>query len=290
MRGVITKALSGFYYVSCDGASYECRARGKFRLDGISPLVGDDVEIEIDGTKGTLVKVYNRRNHFIRPAVANVDVLIIMASGVIPVTDPFLVDRVAAIAERAHCDVLICINKTDLDPGDKLFDIYTKTGYRVIRTSAETGEGKDELLGYIKGKTCAFTGNSGVGKSSILNAIAPEFALAVGDVSEKLGRGRHTTRHVELFDLGGGTFIADTPGFASFDFEKMEPIFKDEMQELFREFRPFIGRCRFNDCAHIKEPGCAVLEGVEAGVIDPSRHASYVRLYEQASLLKEWEY
>jgi len=289
-RGVITKALSGFYYVSCDGESYECRARGKFRLDGISPLVGDDVEIEIDGKKGTLVKVYTRRNHFVRPAVANVDVLIIMASGVIPVTDPFLIDRVAAIAERAHCDVLICINKTDLDPGNKLFDIYSKTGYRVIRTSAETGEGKDELLAYIKGKTCAFTGNSGVGKSSILNTIAPEFSLAVGDVSEKLGRGRHTTRHVELFDLGEGTFIADTPGFASFDFEKMEPIFKDEMQELFREFRPFNGRCRFNDCAHVKEPGCAVLEAVEAGVIDPSRHASYVRLYEQAAQLKEWEY
>ena len=289
-RGVITKALSGFYYVSSGGQSYECRARGKFRINGISPLVGDDVEIETDGNKGTLVKVYPRRNHFIRPAVANVDVLIVMAAGVIPVTDPFLIDRVAAIAERANCDVLICINKTDLDPGDKLFDIYAKTGYRVIRTSAETGEGSKELMDYIRGKTCAFTGNSGVGKSSILNAIAPEFGLAVGDVSEKLGRGRHTTRHVELFDLGGGTFIADTPGFASFDFEKMEPIFKNEMQNLFREFRPFIGRCRFNDCAHLKEPGCAVREAVEAGVIDPSRHASYVRLYEQAAQLKEWEY
>ena len=289
-RGVITKALSGFYYVSSGGQSYECRARGKFRINGISPLVGDDVEIETDGNKGTLVKVYPRRNHFIRPAVANVDVLIVMAAGVIPVTDPFLIDRVAAIAERANCDVLICINKTDLDPGDKLFDIYAKTGYRVIRTSAETGEGSKELMDYIRGKTCAFTGNSGVGKSSILNAIAPEFGLAVGDVSEKLGRGRHTTRHVELFDLGGGTFIADTPGFASFDFEKMEPIFKNEMQNLFREFRPFIGQCRFNDCAHLKEPGCAVREAVEAGVIDPSRHASYVRLYEQAAQLKEWEY
>ncbi|MGI6029432.1 MAG: ribosome small subunit-dependent GTPase A [Candidatus Heteroscillospira sp.] len=289
-RGVITKALSGFYYVSSEGTCYECRARGKFRLDGISPLVGDNVEIETDGARGILVKIYPRRNHFIRPAVANVDVLIVMASGVVPVTDPFLIDRVAAIAERANCDVLICINKTDLDPGDKLFDIYSKTGYRVIRTSAETGEGRDELLDYIAGKTCAFTGNSGVGKSSILNAIAPEFGLAVGDVSEKLGRGRHTTRHVELFDLGDGTFIADTPGFASFDFEKMEPIFKDEMQNLFREFRPFLGKCRFNDCAHIKEPGCAVLEAVEAGVIDPSRHASYVRLYDQAAQLKEWEY
>ncbi|HIW16790.1 MAG TPA: ribosome small subunit-dependent GTPase A [Firmicutes bacterium] len=290
MRGVITKAISGFYYVSSNGQSYECRARGKFRLDGLSPLVGDNVEIETDGVKGVLVSVYPRRNHFIRPAVANVDVLIIMASGVIPVTDPFLIDRVAAIAEHAGCDVLICINKTDLDPGNRLYDIYSKTGYRVIRTSAETGEGKDELLDYIRGKTCAFTGNSGVGKSSILNSIAPSFSLKVGDVSEKLGRGRHTTRHVELFDLGGGTYIADTPGFASFDFEKTEPIFKEELQKLFREFRPFLGRCRFADCAHIKEPGCAVLEAVDAGVIDPSRHQSYVRLYEQASKLKKWEY
>ena len=143
MRGVITKAISGFYYVSSNGQSYECRARGKFRLDGLSPLVGDNVEIETDGVKGVLVSVYPRRNHFIRPAVANVDVLIIMASGVIPVTDPFLIDRVAAIAEHAGCDVLICINKTDLDPGNRLYDIYSKTGYRVIRTSAETGEGKD---------------------------------------------------------------------------------------------------------------------------------------------------
>ena len=290
MRGVITKAISGFYYVSSNGQSYKCRARGKFRLDGLSPLVGDNVEIETDGVKGVLVSVYPRRNHFIRPAVANVDVLIIMASGVIPVTDPFLIDRVAAIAEHAGCDVLICINKTDLDPGNRLYDIYSKTGYRVIRTSAETGEGKDELLDYIRGKTCAFTGNSGVGKSSILNSIAPSFSLKVGDVSEKLGRGRHTTRHVELFDLGGGTYIADTPGFASFDFEKTEPIFKEELQKLFREFRPFLGRCRFADCAHIKEPGCAVLEAVDAGVIDPSRHQSYVRLYEQASKLKKWEY
>lgn len=289
-RGIITKALSGFYYVSIDSETYECRARGKMRLDGVSPLVGDDVEINIDGAKGTIQSIYKRRNSFIRPAVANVDVMIIMASGVIPVTDPFLIDRVAAIAERAKCEVLICINKTDLDPGDKLYDIYSKTGYRVVRTSAETGEGKEELMEFISGKTCAFTGNSGVGKSSILNAIAPDFNLKVGDVSEKLGRGRHTTRHVELFDLGGGTFIADTPGFASFEFEKMDPILKNDLQNYFKEFRQHLGSCRFNDCAHLKEPGCSVLKAVEDGVIDASRHQSYVRLYEQASQIKEWEH
>lgn len=289
-RGIITKALSGFYYVSIDGDTFECRARGKMRLEGVSPLVGDEVEIQIDGTKGTILSLYKRRNAFIRPAVANVDVMIIMASGVIPITDPFLIDRVAVIAERAGCEVLICINKADLDTGDKLFDIYSKTGYRVIRTSAETGAGKEELLDFIRGKTCAFTGNSGVGKSSILNAIAPDFNLKVGDVSEKLGRGRHTTRHVELFDLGEGTFIADTPGFASFEFEKIDPIFKDDLQNYFKEFRQHIGTCRFNDCAHIKEPKCSILQAVEDGVIDKSRHQSYVRLYEQASQLNEWEH
>ena len=289
-RGVITKALSGFYYVNCGGNTYECHARGKLRLDGISPLVGDIVEIETDRDKGTIKSIYPRRNHFVRPAVANIDVLIILASGVNPVTDPFLIDRVAAIAERAGSDVLICINKTDIDPGNNLYEIYSKTGYCVIRISAETGEGRGELLEYISGKICAVTGNSGVGKSSVLNAIDSKFQLKIGDVSKKLGRGRHTTRHVELFDFGGGTFIADTPGFASFDFEKIEPIFKDELQHLFREFRPFINNCRFNDCAHIKEPGCAVLEAVEQGTIDASRHASYVRLYQQAALLKQWEH
>jgi ribosome biogenesis GTPase len=201
MRGIITKALSGFYYVSAEGQTYACRARGKFRLDGVSPLVGDEVEIAPEGDRGALTHIYPRRNHFIRPAVANVDVLVILAAGAIPVTDPFLIDRVAAIAERAGCEVLVCINKTDLDPGDGLFDIYSKTGYRVVRTSAETLEGREELLACIAGKTAAFTGNSGVGKSSILNILAPELAIAVGDVSEKLGRGRHTTRHVELFAL-----------------------------------------------------------------------------------------
>jgi ribosome biogenesis GTPase len=290
MRGIITKALSGFYYVSAEGQTYACRARGKFRLDGVSPLVGDEVEIAPEGDRGALTHIYPRRNHLIRPAVANVDVLGILAAGAIPGPDPFLIDRVAAIAERAGCEVLVCINKTDLDPGDGLFDIYSKTGYRVVRTSAETLEGREELLACIAGKTAAFTGNSGVGKSSILNILAPELAIAVGDVSEKLGRGRHTTRHVELFALPGGTFIADTPGFASFDFERMEPIFKDELPRLFREFRPFLHECRFNDCTHRTEPGCAVLEAVHSGVIDPSRHRSYVRLYEQAAQLREWEY
>ena len=290
MEGVIVKALSGFYYVRSGDETVECRARGRFRLDGESPLVGDRVEISLDAQgRGRVDRILPRRNFFIRPAVANIDLLIAVASEAEPVTDPFLIDRVTTTAEHAGCALLICVNKSDASPSRRLRDIYAATPYKLIETSAVTGEGIAELAECIRGKVCAFSGNSGVGKSSILNALEPGLGLATGEISEKLGRGRHTTRHVEIFPVAGG-FCADTPGFASFDFEKIEPIFKDELQNLFREFRPFIGRCRFADCAHIKEPGCAVLEAVQDGVIDPSRHQSYVRLYEQASKLKEWEY
>ena len=288
-EGLIIKALSGFYYVKTAEGVIACRARGKFRLDGVSPLVGDTGKCDVtaDG-KGFVQSIEPRRNLFIRPAVANVDYLVLMCANVNPVTDPFLVDRVAVIAEHAGCGSIICINKCDLDPGDELYEIFSSTGYPVIRTSAVTGEGVEELKALIKGKTVAFAGNSGVGKSSLLNAIAPGFNVSVGEVSEALGRGRHTTRHVELFDTGDGTMIADTPGFASFDLTQMKPIRKQELQHDFPEFRPFIGQCRFQDCAHLKEPGCAVLEAVGES-INPSRHKSYQRLYEISAQYKEWE-
>ncbi|MBE7016772.1 MAG: ribosome small subunit-dependent GTPase A [Ruminococcaceae bacterium] len=289
-RGLIVKALSGFYYVKTESEIVSCRARGKFRLDGVSPLVGDYVEFDItDEGKGFVTKIEERKNIFVRPAVANVDYLVLMCANVNPVTDPFLVDRVAVIAEHAGCGCIICINKCDLDPGDELFEIFLSTGYPVIRTSAVTGEGVEQLKELIRGKTVAFAGNSGVGKSSLLNVIAPGYNVSVGEVSEALGRGRHTTRHVELFDAGEGTMIADTPGFASFDLTQMKPIRKQELQYDFPEFRPFIGGCRFLDCAHLKEPGCAVLEALKRGEINPSRHKSYQRLYEISAQYKEWE-
>jgi len=289
-RGLIIKALSGFYYVKPDDGVVACRARGKFRLDGVSPLVGDYVVFDsTEEGKGFVRSIEPRKNLFIRPAVANVDYLVLMCANVNPVTDPFLVDRVAVIAEHAGCGCIICVNKCDLDPGDDLFEIFSSTGYPVIRTSAVTGEGVEELRSLIKGKTVAFAGNSGVGKSSLLNTIAPGYNVSVGEVSEALGRGRHTTRHVELFDAGEGTMIADTPGFASFDLTQMKPIKKQELQHDFPEFRPFIGSCRFLDCAHLKEPGCAVLDALERGEINPSRHKSYQRLYEISAQYKEWE-
>ena len=289
-KGLIIKALSGFYYVKAGEELVACRARGKFRLDGVSPLVGDVVNFDLtaDG-KGFVQSIEPRKNIFIRPAVANVDYLVLMCANVNPVTDPFLVDRVAVIAEHAGCGCIICINKCDLDPGDELFEIFSTTGYPVLRTSAVTGEGVEQLMELIRGKTVAFAGNSGVGKSSLLNVIAPGYNVSVGEVSEALGRGRHTTRHVELFDAGEGTMIADTPGFASFDLTQMKPIKKQELQYDFPEFRPYIGSCRFQDCAHLKEPGCAVLEAVEEGAIHTSRHSSYRRLYDISAQYKEWE-
>ena len=289
-QGVIIKSLSGFYTVSTGDTYVTCQARGRFRHDGLSPLVGDRVEVSTDAQgRGRINAVLARRNRFIRPAVANVDQIVMFASGVNPVTDPFLIDRVAAIAELSACEPVLCINKCDLDPAARLFEIYTGAGFRVVRTSAETGAGLDDLRAAIRGRVSAFTGNSGVGKSSILNRLAPELALPTGEVSEKLGRGRHTTRHVELYALGDETYVADTPGFASFEVALIEPIGCEELQTAFREFRPYIGKCRFTDCAHLREPGCAVLAALEAGRIAPERHASYARLYEIAKSIPEWE-
>ena len=288
-KGKVFKALSGFYYVRWEGGLTECRARGKFRRDGVSPMVGDDVMFELSGQSGAVTEILPRKNCFIRPAVANVDYLVILCANVNPVTDPFLVDRVAVIAEHVGCGVIICINKCDLDRGDQLYEAFSvNTGYPVIRTSAVTGEGCEALISLIKGKTVAFTGNSGVGKSSLLNALEPALGLATGDVSDRLGRGRHTTRHIELFDVGG-TLIADTPGFSSFDLTQMQKMRKDELQLAFPEFRPLLGHCRFDDCAHLREPGCAVLEALRCGQIAPTRHESYQRLYEVLAAQQDWE-
>ena len=206
IRGRIEKALSGFYYVNTGAETLQCRARGKFRREGLSPLVGDWVQVrELGGGEGFVEAVEPRRNAFDRPAAANIDQLVIIASAALPVTDPYLIDRISAIAALKDCRVLLCLNKCDLDPAEELYGIYSGSAIRVLRVSAVTGQGIDELRRELAGKLSAFTGNSGVGKSSILNALDPRFSLAVGEVSKALGRGRHTTRHVELFSLGQDT-------------------------------------------------------------------------------------
>ena len=286
-EGIIFKALSGFYYVETDDGAVECRARGRFRHENNSPFVGDRVVYASTGPgKGIITEILPRKNIFSRPPVTNVDKMVIVASAAIPVTDPYLVDRMTAAAQKNGCESVICINKCDLDPAKRLYDIYSAAGFKTVRTSAETGEGAFELLGAISGAISVFTGNSGVGKSSILNMLDPNFHILVGDVSLKLGRGRHTTRHVELFKLPGDAVIADTPGFSSFDTDKLSS--KDELQYLFPDFEPYIGGCRFLDCAHIKEPGCVIIEAVDAGELQKTRYDSYVKLYRQAQSYKEW--
>lgn len=286
--GRIIRSISGFYEVQTDGGTVTCRARGALRRSE-SPLTGDLVEISEEKGKGMIERILPRRNSFVRPAVANIDALIVFASNVNPVTEPFLIDRVAAIAGEQEVPVCICVNKCDLDPASELLRIYRHAGFPVIAASAETGAGIAELRDYIRGKLVAFTGNSGVGKSSILNALCPGLGLPTGEVSEKLGRGRHTTRHVELFDLGEETLVADTPGFSSFDTDQMEVILKENLQYAFPDFSPCIGQCRYHNCTHRREPGCAVRAAVEEGGIGRTRYDSYLRLYEKASQIKQWE-
>ena len=289
MTGRIVRSISGFYDVQTEKKLITCRARGIFRKTGETPLTGDLVEISVEKGKGMVEKILPRRNSFVRPAVANVDALVVFAANVNPVTEPFLIDRVAAIAGDQEVPVYLCVNKCDLDPAVDLVRIYTRAGFTVISTSAETGEGVAELADLLKGKLVAFTGNSGVGKSSILNRLCPELALPTGEVSEKLGRGRHTTRHVELYKLGEDTYVADTPGFSSFDTDQMDVILKENLQYAFPDFGPYVGKCQFHDCSHRKEPGCAVTAALAAGEIEETRYDSYLRLYEKAAQVKLWE-
>ena len=285
----IIKALSGFYYVQAEDGVVECRARGRFRRQDQSPLVGDFVRITRQGDKGVLEALLPRKNAFIRPAVANIDQLVVLASCAIPVTEPFLIDRVLAIAQLQNVPALVVVNKDDLATAQPLAEIYRRAGVPVLVTSAETGEGIEALREALAGKLSCLTGNSGVGKSSLLNRACPQLQLPVGEVSEKLGRGRHTTRHIELYSLGSNTFVADTPGFSAFDTERMELVHKEQLQYAFPEFAPYLGHCQFPDCAHRKEPGCAVRKALAEGKIGQTRYSSYERLYELASQLKEWE-
>lgn len=287
--GRILRALSGFYDVQTPEGLITCRGRGSLRKTHQIPLTGDMVEITMEKGKGMVEKILPRRNGFVRPAVANVDALVVFAANVNPITEPFLIDRVAAIAGDQGVEVILCVNKCDLDPAVDLVRIYRNAGFPVIQASAETGQGVEELRSRLQGKLTAFTGNTGVGKSSMLNRLCPELTLATGEVSEKLGRGRHTTRHVQLYALDADTYVADTPGFSSFDTDQMDVILKENLQYAFPDFGPYVGKCQFHDCAHRKEPGCAVRQAMEAGDIEPTRYDSYLKLYEKVSQINLWE-
>ena len=287
--GFVFKAVRGLWYVETEEGVLGCTARGKLRTEHQTPLVGDRVAVKLLGNgKGSLEEIYPRKNSFVRPAVANLDVLVILASAVIPVTEPFLIDRMIAIAELKECRPVVCFHKCDLVRAPELVCIYEDAGIDCIETSAVTGEGIDRLKALLTGSFCAFTGNSGVGKSSLMNALEPSLLLQTGEISTKLGRGRHTTRHVEAFRLGRDTMAADTPGFSAFDAEDVSLQMKQRLPELFREFRPYLGECRFHDCGHGKDDGCAVRAAQEAGKISESRYRSYLWLKEELKDLKEW--
>lgn len=286
----IMKALSGFYYVARQGRLVECRARGIFRKRGQGLLVGDMVTVEeADGGKGQVVQVAPRKNYLVRPPLANLDQLVMVISACEPQPNLLVADRLLAIAERKGIEPLLVFTKKDRADAGKYAAIYRRAGFLAEEVSNATGEGVEAVRAHLKGKISAFSGNSGVGKSSLLNRLDARLSLPTGEISQKLGRGRHTTRHVELFELPGGGYVADTPGFSSLDLERCEVILKEELAACFRDFAPYAGRCRFNGCSHTCEKGCAVLEAVRQGAIEPTRHESYQSLWNEVKGLKEWE-
>ena len=290
-EGLIVRALSGFYYVKTgEGQEVECRARGLFRKQEISPCVGDRVELEETGEgKGQVVAILPRKNSLVRPPVANLDLLVLVVSSCEPLPNLLVLDKLLAIAECQNIPPAIVLTKSDLEDPSPVADIYRKVGYPVFVVSSETGAGVEEVRAFLSGKLCAFTGNTGVGKSSLLNRIDPRLSIETAQISQKLGRGRHTTRHVQLYEQPGGGYIADTPGFSAVDLERFQVILKEDLELCFPEFEPYRTKCRFTGCSHTKEKGCAVLAAVEAGEIPKSRHESYLSLYEDAKNIKEWE-
>ena len=282
----ITKGIGGFYYVKTPDGIVDCKARGIFRKRGITPVAGDNATLSDDGTM--IDEIGPRKTVFIRPPIANLDILFIVTSTTQPVPSTLVLDQLAAAAIYKDVQPVLVVTKSDLAAADMLRTAYTGSGIPLVQLNYETGEGLDEVKGYIEGHLCAFCGNSGVGKSTLLNTLAPALHRETGQISQKLGRGRHTTREVEIFEICGGR-LADTPGFASLEAQKLCRIPKDDLQHTFPEFGPYFGHCRFTGCSHRSETGCAVREAVEAGTISKTRYASYLAMYEEASARKEWE-
>lgn len=288
-EGLIIKGIGGFYYVEAAEQIYECKAKGIFRKEKITPVAGDRVVITVrDNGQNTIEEIKDRKNLLSRPPVANLNKLFIVASTCEPNPNTLIIDRLTVIAEKNNIEPVVVLTKTDLKVADELEKIYCVAGIKCYSVSCKTGEGVDSVKAEITDGISAFAGNTGVGKSSLLNAIDPALVRSTGEISMKLGRGRHTTRQVELYKIGEA-YVADTPGFSSLDFESGEVILKDDIQYYFREFNDYIGTCKFTSCAHISDKGCSIVSAVERGEISTSRHENYKMLYDEVKNIKEWQ-
>lgn len=283
------KSIGGFYYVRCEDKEYECKARGSFRKKGSSPVAGDRVEISVpDEGYCAIENILPRKNKLKRPALANIDALVIVCSTVDPMPNYSVIDKMTAAAVNNGMTPVLAVSKNDIKNGDEVCEIYRKSGIMTFQCSPEDKAGVDALREFLKGKVSAFTGNSGVGKSTLLNQLFPSLELATGQISEKLGRGRHTTRVVELFELDG-CYVADTPGFSTVDLQRYEMIEKEQLQYCFPEFEKYLGQCQFTSCSHTCEKGCKILDAVQNGEIAESRHKSYVQMYNEVKDIKRWQ-
>ena len=290
-RGRIVRSTGDRMTVMADdGKQYICRARGKFRLDGRFPLAGDLVTFRrAEGDEHLIESILDRKNCLIRPPVANVSRLCVIASMAPPVTDRLALDTLIAAAEYNGITPAVVVNKIDAVPGEALAAVYRRAGYDVFLTSTKTGEGIEEFRKSVGEGITVFAGSSGVGKSSLLNLALPEFHVKTSRISERIGRGRHTTRHVELFSDKKGGYVVDTPGFSHVDPVQMMLYDKKRIASCFAEFRPYLQGCRYDDCAHTREEDCAVIRAVEEGAIDRVRHENYVSIYEKVAKLKDWQ-
>ena len=287
--GIILKGIGGFYYVEAANTIYECKARGIFRKKNNSPLPGDNVRISIPSEGFPAIEeIYPRRNSLKRPPLANIDTLVIVCSTVDPTPNTIVIDKMTAAAVDNDIEPVIVISKSDLKSGTELADIYRKSGFRVFEYSSNDINSALEIRPIFKDKITAFAGNSGVGKSTLLNTLYPQLSLDTGEISEKLGRGRHTTRTVELYKLDGG-YIADTPGFSTVDIERFNMIEKDNIQYCFPEFKDYLTMCKFTSCSHTCEKGCCIIDAVNRGEIPESRHKSYVAMYNEVKDIKKWQ-
>lgn len=289
LNGILMKSIGGFYYVRCGGIEYECKARGSFRKSGNSPVVGDKVVISVpDEGFASIEEIKPRKNKLKRPALANVDTLVIVCSTVDPEPNFTVIDKMTAAAVNNNMIPAIVVSKNDLKSGEKIANIYRNSKFPVFLCSPDDTEDVNKLKAFLKGKVSAFTGNSGVGKSTLINCIFPNLKLQTGQISRKLGRGKHTTRVVELFEIDG-CFVADTPSFSTVDLQRYEMIDKTQLQYCFPEFESYLGECQFTSCSHTCEKGCRILQAVTDGEIEPSRHKSYVAMYNEVKDIKQWE-